>query len=289
MPLCRYGLVLLAILPVARSQSAQPAQSSAPAAAMQEGKQPRYDVVSVREAALPLQMGGVVDATDSMTHYIMGLRSLVSYSYSVQEQFVFGGPKWADSIPFDIIAKITDSDTPSLKGLNWKDRAFVLQPVLAERFGLKVHREQRNEPVYELVVAKGGPKLQSAKSPDAPDSFKMNGKPVSPGTMIWSNNQIRGIGVGTDALASNFVTNVGRVVLDKTGLKGSYDFVLKWTPPSDSGVPTNSAADNQASSDADLGQTFFGALRDQLGLELKPAKAPMDVIVIDDVHMPTAN
>lgn len=175
-----------------------------------------------------------------------------------------------------------------MRGMDWKDRAFVLQPVLTERFGLKFHHETRLMPVYELVVAKGGPKLQPPKAPDAPDAFKVDGHSLAPGTMLWTSNEIRGVAVDMPNLARGLTGNAHRVILDKTGLKGSFDFVIKVSDQSEQAAPPGDTAAGTLSTEGP-GQNLFGALHDQLGLDLKPAKVPMDVIVIDDAHLPTSN
>jgi uncharacterized protein (TIGR03435 family) len=152
----------------------------------------------------------------------------------------------------------------------------MIQSLLADRFKLKIHPESKELSVYELVVDKHGPKLQRGQ-----------------GQLPWNLTRSRGSeqdigGVNhitfTDESMADFASvlstllAVGRMVIDKTGLSGNYDFGLKYTradrpiPPSDADAPS-----------------IFTAMQEQLGLRLEPAKGPVEILVVDHVERPDEN
>jgi uncharacterized protein (TIGR03435 family) len=155
----------------------------------------------------------------------------------------------------------------------------MMQTMLAERFQLKTHRETKELPVYSLMVAKGGPKLEEAKS----GSLRMN----------WGLGQIAYQSAPLSMLTNTLTQLTGRLVLDQTGLTGTYDFTLKWTPDEGqmqmfrraSDGPVNSEA---AASDA-IGPSLFTALKEQLGLRLEATKAPVEMLVVDHAERPSEN
>jgi uncharacterized protein (TIGR03435 family) len=188
----------------------------------------------------------------------MPMKELVVQAYKVGD--VTGGPSWLDSDRFDILAKAppnTPADTVRL----------MLQSLLVERFKLAVHRDQKTMPVYAMVPAKGGFKLQAAAGSGQPR--------CGPGQGAEGLSHL----VCADALPSKIAPSyIDRPVVDLTDLKGAYDFKLDWIPrPLD---PTEVAA----------GATVFDALDKQLGLKLEERRLPMPVIVIEHIErVPTDN
>ena len=179
-----------------------------------------------------------------------------------------GLPAWAKSVPFDVQAKMDDVTTLALQKLSRdeenKQRQLMLQSLLADRFKLRVHNETREQPIYDLVVAKGGPKL----------------KPWPPGVQTkgasWGRSEIRIEGWPIERFASSLDGMVGRPVFDKTGLRGNYDIDLKWTPEDEQGAP-------------DAGPSLLTAIQEQLGLKLVPTKGPVVTFVVDHVERPSEN
>jgi uncharacterized protein (TIGR03435 family) len=166
-----------------------------------------------------------------------------------------GGPGWFDTEPFDISAK---ADGPASND----ELRRMVQTLLAERFQLKFHRETKEQPVYALVVGKGGPKLQAAKS---------EGRGVG----IGVRGRLNGNGADMKTLASVLADRLSRSVVDRTGLKGFYDFLLTWTP-------------DEVQAD-DPGPSLSTAIQEQLGLKLESTKAPVEMIVIDHAEKPSNN
>jgi uncharacterized protein (TIGR03435 family) len=167
----------------------------------------------------------------------------------------------------------------------------MLQALLADRFKLAVHHETKDLPVYSLVIAKGGFKLQESK-PDETDPQGRTGMHIS-----GSSGAMRGQLVSMASLAQFLYGRLNRTVLDKTGLTGKYDFMLKWTPDQNQMQPaggfqatSGGAPGGQPALVADAGAPdLFTAVQEQLGLKLESGKGPVEVIVIDHVERPSGN
>ena len=196
------------------------------------------------------------------------LMSLIESAYSLREYQILNAPGWLRSERWTLEVKTTEPT-------NTGQKLQLLQPLLADRFQLKVHRETRMLAVYSLVVAKGGPKLR---------------KPTEDGPG-WSRygNQIIGRKYDIARLARDLSGNLNIPVLDKTDLKGIYDIDLMWS--SDPGQ--KDFRDVRDSADIPAPDpnrpVIFTAIKEQLGLELKAEKGPVEVIVIDHVEKPSPN
>jgi uncharacterized protein (TIGR03435 family) len=198
------------------------------------------------------------------------MRMLITIAYKkevIRDEFLTGGPKWIDSDHFDLIAKAppgTPMDTERL----------MIQAVLAERFHLQIHREQRPMTIYALVVAKGGPKLQNAAGTGEADCDRVGEQgPDAGGThMACTNTKMTDLAKALPDLAPGYVRST---VVDQTGLSGNYDFKLDWVA--------------RRNLDETGGLTIFESI-EKLGLKLEERKLPMPVIVIDRVdRTPTDN
>jgi uncharacterized protein (TIGR03435 family) len=173
-----------------------------------------------------------------------------------------------------------------LHDLDPHQRMRMLQPVLAERFQLKVHRETRDLPVYELVLAKGGPKFHEAKPGDTyPNGIKGPGGHSGPGLVWIQDGQLTCQGVGVAELTRLLSQRLGHNVLDKTGLTGKYDFAMQWPREEGPGAMFD-GGENAAESS---GPSIFTVIQEQLGLKLESHKAPVEVLVIDHVEAASAN
>jgi uncharacterized protein (TIGR03435 family) len=195
---------------------------------------------------------------------------LIYNAYEVQSVHDYppGMPGWADSAVFYIEAT-TDEDTAAARqklspGERDKLQNQMLQALLADRFKLRVHYETRIQSIYQLVIAKSGPKLKQWPAARKPRGTS------------WGGNQIAVQGGGIDQLAMCLSDVLSRKVVDKTGLIANYDIDLKWTPDDQQEKP-------------DAGPTLFTALEEQLGLKLEPAKGPGDTLVIDHIERPSEN
>ena len=205
------------------------------------------------------------------------LKMLICKAYTVRESDVSGGQRWMESTTFDIDAKASAAfDTAGMSSSNPKappssGMLTMLQSLLADRFGLKVHWEEQQRPVFALVEAKGGAKLRVAQDPGGDPWWEF-----SAGVVGARNRSIPWL---TEQLAR--ITH--HSVLDQTGLRGTYDFVLSWDE--DEIEETMPRGDGNGSSRSSL----FTALQEQLGLRLAAQKGPVRVLVIDEAAKPSAN
>ena len=212
------------------------------------------------------------------------LKNLLQYrAYRIPASRIFGGPKWIDSEGFDIEAKTDGAVADWLRTLA-RDQLRVqtqgmFQQLLADRFKLAVHWETRDLPVYAMVVAKKGPTLHPSKEPDG--GF---GTSVNNGQFTAHNITAAQL---ADALTQELSRELGRVVIDKTGIQGRYDFSLKWLP--DTGTALMGDGTAGPALPANSGASIFTAIQEQLGLKLKSAKAPVQVLVVDHAEMPSEN
>ncbi len=225
----------------------------------------RFEAASVRPSQ-PADRG--TDSADLPGRYTATnrtLRDLIREAWNIRD-YQISGPDWLGAERFDIVAKFPLSATE-------KQLGAMKQSLLTERFGLRVHTETRNLPVYGIVIAKAGIRFHPAK-PDAPSRNLMNG-----GRGSYDMRATRKTMVDLAEALSYFAD---RPVEDMTGLTGTYDYTLRWM-----------REDAQASAN-EAGQkvlpTMPIAMEEQLGLRLEPRSAPIDMLVIDHVEKtPTEN
>jgi uncharacterized protein (TIGR03435 family) len=244
-------------------------------------KSPTYEVVSIRLSKGDQNSVGYGDTPDGFFLKGLTLEVLVPDAYGVsRNEQVTGWPGWAHSTRFNIEAKMDAETADALHNLSKQQqevqRRLMIQSLLADRFNLKVHRETAVRPAFELVLAKGGSKMKQA-NPDT-DSNGVKFQKGVPPAVDWrmSDGNITGHAMPLYILVSQAQGTVDAIVVDKTGLAGRYDVTLKWDPKN--GQDPNSTQ-----------PSIFAALQEQLGLQLKPIKIPVDTIVIDHLGMPTEN
>lgn len=172
------------------------------------------------------------------------------YAYASQDLQLSGGPAWLDRDVYEIDGKADREVTAA-------ELRQMLQSLLIERFKLAAHSEERVLPVYSMVLAKGGPKLQRG------------------------DENLRGFSIGKTFLrgttdigefAGHLTSALHRTVIDNTGLQGIWKFDLTWAPD-----------------DVTTGPSIFTAIQEQLGLKLESAKGPVQVLVIDSAEKPSDN
>jgi uncharacterized protein (TIGR03435 family) len=283
--------VICAIVLAIPVVSKEPPGESKPSFEVASIKPSGEKVISIR--ALP---GGRFVAT-----YVT-LRLLITIAYHVRE-FQIVGPNWIDSDYWDIQARAEEVTVPPPTGtINPGGTDLValrLQSLLEERFRLRCHLETREFPVYQLIIAKGGPKLKlsDAQGPTRPPELGNSpapkpGGPVPRGSGRIGTGYYEAHGIEFEGFVSALSRRLGRVVVDKTGLKGLYDVKLQWTPDMDPGIgpiaTTTTTGIDSPTSDFS-GPSIFTALQEQLGLKLESTKAPLEVLIIDSVDKPTEN
>jgi uncharacterized protein (TIGR03435 family) len=189
------------------------------------------------------------------------LKLLIQNVYRVRDFQVSGGPSWVATEGWDIEATPgSNAATP----ITAEQRDEMFKTLLADRFHLVLHRETRELPVFDLVVAKGGSKLRP--SGDEPGYGMTN-----TGSITFKKTTV-------SIFATVLSGVLGRKVIDKTGLEGNFDVDLHWTP--------DELADAHPD---DAGPSVFTAIQEQLGLRLESSKGPVEVLVIDRAEKATEN
>jgi uncharacterized protein (TIGR03435 family) len=264
-----------------------------PSTATVDVKLPAFDVVSIK----PNKSGGgmirVMNRPDGYSASNISLKILIQAAYGIREDLISGAPGWVDSARYDIDAKVDGADVEALKKLTPEQRRLILQPLLADRFKLKVHTETKQLPVYELVVAKGGSKLKEAIVGDIYANGIKGPDGVGRGGMVrMGRGQLTAQGVPMSSVVNMLSQQLHRTVIDKTGLTGKYDLELNWTPDEGEGMGPPPPGGGQPHGDAPTegsGPSIFTATQEQLGLRLQSGKGPVDTLVIDHVETPTEN
>lgn len=264
-------------------------QEAIPTAAGRESALPSFDVVSVKtnrsnspNQSMRLLPGGRAVVTNTP------LQRLILAAYELLPQQLAGGPGWVDSDRFDVVAQASEEFEPAMPGGAPGRPAQMLQRLLAERFKLVVHTETREQSVYELTMASVdaglGPRISAAKV----DCMALmiaagRGNGTLPPTSQCGGSGGPGRISMRGAMMASFVRSLsaltGRIVQDRTGLTGGFDFDLDFAP--------ESGAAPDASAPGASGASLFTALEEQLGLKLRPTRGQVQVVVIDRVEHPT--
>ncbi len=270
----------------------------APAAAKAEPEErrevspdlPKFEVSTVKPTASSGQMSRIMLTPDGVSLEGVPIQLLLREAFQTQDDRILGAPGWVKTNRYDVQAKVSPEDAPKLEKLKLDERRSMLLPLLEDRFHLKYHHEMRDLPGYSLLIAKGGPKLKESpqQGPPAADG-KGNSGPR--GRMTMDRGRVQAEGTTLQFLAQVLSRQLGRTVVDKTGLTGFYDYTLQWTPddapppmPGPGGGSQNTNADAEA-----VGPSIFTALQEQLGLKLASSRGPVDVIVIDHMDPPSEN
>jgi uncharacterized protein (TIGR03435 family) len=254
-------VLVIALILSAASASAQ---TPTPVKPMAADAHPSFAVATIKPHDPNSNRQGFNATGDRYTVRNQTIVSLMMFAYSIDQHQVLDAPAWASTDRFDIEGT---TDTPGEPNLHQQQE--MLQKLLADRFGLKFHRETRELPVYAIEIAKGGPKLKPAANPDAePDQDARNH-----GTEVTVTI--------TSGTMADFILGMqfffDRPLVDRTSIVGRHDFILRYT------------YDETHATDPNAPPGLFTAIREQLGLRLDAIKAPIDVFVIDRVEPPSAN
>ena len=255
MPYLRYAVIALLLMPV-----------SVPLVAQNKAT---FEVATIKrnvtlngEGGMRVEAGGRFIAANVPVLWLMASGYSESMGAMRPEQII-GGPPWVQSERYDISAKAADpSDTSS-----FEKARLLLRALLENRFQLRTHREQRPMSIYALVRARAdgalGPKFRQS-TPDCSAKCGFAGGPIG---------RVKAGAITMDLLAQLLATASGRIVADRTGLKGGFEIDLEYSP-------------DQTSTDK---PSIFTAVQEQLGLKLESARAPVDVVVIDHIERPSEN
>ncbi len=210
------------------------------------------------------------------------LREAYALGHGTEDNRVVGGPSWLNEDRYDIDAKVDPSVADAIRKLSREERTRAIQhllfAMLTDRCRLAVHRDTKELPVYQLVIAKGGPKLKEASADELVPADGPNANPRG-GSGIWMDARsgpLVGKAVTISDLANMLQYLFSRTVVDKTGLTGKYTFKVRLEQE-----------ENASSEDAEA--AFLRAFPEQLGLKLESGKGPVEVIVVDHFERPSGN
>jgi uncharacterized protein (TIGR03435 family) len=234
-----------------------------------------FDVATIRPADPDAKAGRyiVMQGTHRFVEKYYTLKLLIAAAYDLNPKTISGGPGWIESDHYDILA-VTPGDVRPTHD----EQMSMLRNLLTDRFKLTFHREQKTISIYELELAKSGPKLKASTAP-----------PDDPAALISTVYPQRIVLPARNATMGDFVSLLQRALLDrpvvdKTGLSGRYDFDLEWAPDE-----TQFGGDVPVASADAPSPPFFSGIQEQLGLRLEATRGPVDALVVDKAERPSAN
>lgn len=234
-------------------------------AMMPRDANPNWDVVTVKTSDPNNREDSFVVVGRHVTIKNRTMENLLLIGYSLHKTQIVGAPEWVRTEHFDVDGVPDIDGRPNLQQIQ-----RLMQSLLTERFGLKLHLEQQMIPVYALTAPKGSTKMAPSKGdPNGlPDERRLeNG--------VERTIQMTNANMGDLVLMIN---DLDRPVVDQTRLAGRFDFQLRYT-----------FDELRSPADRDVAPGIFTAVQEQLGLKLEPAKATTNVMVIDKVERPSAN
>lgn len=227
--------------------------------------QAAFESASVKTSRATDARGSIVASRGGeLTIQSVPLKSIIQFAYDLQD-YSYSGPRWTETAQYDIVAKTAAK-------VSDVELKRMLQTLLADRFKLSVRRETRMVPAYELVVAKDGPKLHESVATEASERSGTFGPA----------GQLNGARASMGMLAAELSKRLERPVLNATGLKGVYDFSLRYVP--DQTPPQPRPLDEGEAQPPDsgrVGPSIFTAIQKQLGLKLEAKKSPIEVLVVE--------
>ena len=252
---------------------------------------PAFDALSVKRNTTNADSGfSAAPAPGQIRLVNVPLHFILLQALGVREHEMVGSPEWAHYEAFDIIGRYPTDAVPV------GQQRRMIEQALVERFGLKTHREQRQMPVYRLVMARTDKRLGPRLEPSSVDCQQWFAEkkpqlgaggpsPVAPGgarpaCLLMAQRRL--ITAGTQPisrLARALESMVDRLVIDETGLAGNYNIDLEFAPTIEAG--------GNAAPNPDGAPSIFTALQEQLGLRLEADRRPVDVVVIDGIDRPT--
>jgi uncharacterized protein (TIGR03435 family) len=231
---------------------------------MPAGVDPAFEVATIRPSDPANGSSGFQTRGRRLFVLNETVDSMLVFAYGVQRRQIVNEPTWLGTDHYDI------EGLPDITGMpNVDQYRVMLRKLLADRFHLVLHREQREMGIYALKVSKGGPKLgPSLTDPNAPQDQTGSGGGVN--DWRFTNNSM-------PEFAKFLQFQIDRPVNDETGLNGKYSFRLKW------------ASEQTVDKDPNAGPGLFTALEEQIGLKLEATKGSAEVLVVDRVERPSPN
>ncbi len=258
----------------------------APVANAQTSDQPRFEVASVKLSKAPAPGGDISITPGRFSGKDLALQWLILTAYRINSKFLSGNlPGWTIDERYDIDARTAGPATE-------EQVLAALRALLKERFQLQTHRATKEEPVYFLTVARGGIKMPAGNcipsKKDLPNECYSRTSEGLITTIDWRGVRMSDPeGVAYRTLSGHLSGVNNRVIIDKTGLSGTYDVHLQW----ERDPPANAPGD-QPAQPAPAGlhaPSLFDAMEKQLGLRLESGRGPVEYLVVDRVEKPSQN
>jgi len=240
---------------------------------------PGFEVATIRPSRPGTFREDLDESANRLTIQNFTVRRLIREAYGLKSNSqILGGPDWIDKEGFDIVAKMDDAAAARMDKMDGdesdREWGLMLQSLLADRFQLKITRGERALPIFSLVVSRSGAKVKHTPEGSA------NSQGGDPGIDVrWGEL------TATAATMDNFADVLtgmrdisNRVVVNRTGLAGNFNFQLDWARDRGDGASQDSPYPG-----------LFTALQEQLGLRLKPDKATVPVVIVESVSPPTVN
>lgn len=236
----------------------------------------RFEVASLKPSTGQEQGGGIRPAPGGQRYEARNcpIKVMIQVAYRVKAEQIAGGPGWLDTDRFDMEA---EAEKPS----SADELHVMLINMLVDRLHLKFHAEKREMQMYALTVDKDGPKLTPHEATNGGDTW------IDQTEAPFLHIRMKATYAPIDYFAFRLSQFMDRPVVDLTNLHGGYDFNLEFTRELPLGFPEGGKINGE---DPDTsGPGVFAALKQQLGLDLKSQKGPVEVIVIDSADRPTEN
>lgn len=247
--------------------------SPTPPRPMAADADPAFDVVTIKPSNPDTRQGGVRVQDSNIAIQYVTFADLFRQVYDIHPNQVIGLPSWTSSERFDIAGKPDAPGQPNNEQLK-----VMVRKLLASRFQLAFHKEQKELPVFALSITKGGAKIAENKEKSENTGVIFRG----PGSFLLNN-------LSMDEFARMLQSSAAdRPVVNQTGLVGKYTFSLVWTP--DNALTALPNPSPLATPDrADIPPDLFTAIQQQLGLKLDAMRLRVEVMTIDKIEKPSAN
>lgn len=276
-------------IPSAHSTAPQTAAQAQPTAASPDD--PKFaafvcDIVSIKpykdDPTATVHRMGMQELSDGFALRGAPFTVFIGQAYRTEHFKISGAPDWLNQERYDVDAKMDSEVADAFQKLGPDDqklaRQHMLRVILRDYLKLTFHMEKTEVPIYELVIAKNGPRLKPPADPNTPGrGVRVAG--VN-GAMTYDAKN-----APITAILNQLSFTVGRPIFDKTGLTGTYDIALRFTPER----PGSAMPSADIAAAPEEAPPIMIALEEQLGLKLVPAKGPMDAIVIDHAERPAVN
>jgi uncharacterized protein (TIGR03435 family) len=236
----------------------------------------RFEVASLKPSTGMGGGGGIRPAPGGQRYVANNcpIKLMIQVAYRVKADQIVGGPAWLDTDQYDMDAKAEKSS-------NADELHVMLINMLVDRLQLKFHHEKKEMRMYGLTVDKGGPKVKAHEAANAGEPW------IDLAVEKFLHMKMTATSAPMDYFAFRLSQFMDLPVVDLTGLHGGYDFTLEYTRDLPPGFPEGGKINGEEPDSS--GPTIFAAVKQQLGLELKAQRGPVEVIVIDHAEKPTAN